>query len=174
MDLQPTLEDEIILMRPLGISDFEPLYKIANDPLIWEQHPCPDRYKKGEYARFFEDSINSKGALIIIDKSSGEIIGSSRFKPVVNMPTAVEIGWSFLARKYWGGKYNKSMKQLMINNAFESIENIIFYVGKTNIRSQKAVEKIGGVKLLQAKYNHLIKDSEEDWTYLISKQDWKV
>jgi len=172
MNLQPTLENDLVILRPLSENDFEALYGVAKDPLIWEQHPIA-RYKKAVYSEFFKDSMNSKGALIIIDKSNDGTIGSTRFKPVNNVKNAVEIGWSFLARKYWGGKYNKSVKQLMINYAFEFVEDIVFYIGKDNIRSQKAVEKIGGRRITDTQLKHLIKDSEEDWTYRINKADWE-
>jgi RimJ/RimL family protein N-acetyltransferase len=173
VNLQPTLENDLIILRPLRENDFEVLYKVAKDPLIWEQHPNRDRYKRVVYTEFFRDSIESKGALIVIDKSSNSIIGSTRFKPVNNVENAVEIGWSFLSRNYWGGQYNKSMKKLMIDYAFESMEDIIFYIDKNNIRSQKAVEKIGGRRIIETHLKHLIKASKNDWTYRINKEDWK-
>ena len=172
MNLQPTLENDLIILRPLRESDFKSLYEVAKDPLIWTQHPNWDRYKKDIYSEFYQDSMKSKGALIIIDKSSKNIIGSTRLEPVNNVKNAVEIGWSFLSRKYWGGKYNKSIKELMINYAFEFMEDIIFYIDKDNIRSQKAVEKIGGRRITEAHLKHLIKVSETDWTYRINKEDW--
>ena len=171
MNLQPTLEDDLIILRPLEENDFELLYEVAKDPLIWEQHPCKDRFKREVYTDFFKESIESKGALLIVDKVSNKVIGSTRFKPISGVDSAVEIGWSFLSRKYWGGVYNKSMKKLMIDYAFESIEDVIFYIGKENVRSQKAVEKIGGKRLTES-HKHLIKNSESDWTYRINKEDW--
>ena len=171
MNLQPTLENDLIILRPLRENDFEALYDVAKDPLIWEQHPCRDRYKREVYTEFFEESIKSKAALIIIDKSSDSIIGSTRFKPVENVENAIEIGWSFLARKYWGDTYNKSVKKLMIDYAFGFVEDIIFYIGKDNIRSQKAVEKIAGQRIIETRLKHLIKVSETDWTYRINKED---
>ena len=172
MDLQQTLEDELVILRPLRESDFAPLYEVAKDPLIWEQHPCHDRYRKDAYSEFFEESLKSKGALTIIEKSSNKIIGSTRFKPVKNVENAIEIGWSFLSRNFWGGKYNKSMKKLMIDYAFGSIEDVIFYIGKDNIRSQKAVEKIGGIKITEPHFKYLMNNNETDWTYRINKTDW--
>ena len=147
LNLQPTLENELIILRPLSENDFESLYQVAKDPLIWEQHPSKDRYRRDVYADFFKESIASKGALLILDKASNEVIGSTRFKPITGAKTAIEIGWSFLSRKYWGGVFNKSIKKLMIDYAFESIEDVIFYIGKENTRSQKAVEKIGGIRI---------------------------
>ena len=173
MNLQPTLQNDLIILRPLRENDFEALYEVAKDPLIWEQHPSRERYKREVYSDFFKDSIESKGALIVIDKSNNSIIGSSRFKPVNNVENAIEIGWSFLSRNYWGGQYNKSMKKLMIDYAFEFVEDIVFYIGKDNIRSQKAVEKIGGRRIIETHLKHLIKVSETDWTYRINKKDWQ-
>ncbi|MDX1700970.1 MAG: GNAT family N-acetyltransferase [Melioribacteraceae bacterium] len=173
MNRQPILENDLVSLRPLLETDFDLLYEVAKDPLIWEQHPNSDRYKPDVYSEFFEDSMNSKGALIIIDKSTNNVIGSSRFNPINNVENAIEIGWSFLSRDYWGGRYNKSVKKLMIDYAFEFVEDIIFYIGKDNIRSQKAVIKIGGRRIIENHLNHLIKDSYSDWTYLINKMDWK-
>ena len=174
LNLQPILEDELIILRPLKESDFEPLYEIAKDPLIWKQHPSHDRHKKDIYSEFFKDSLKSMGALIIIDKSNDKIIGSTRFKPVKNVENAIEIGWSFLCRNYWGGKFNKSMKRLMIEYAFETVDDIIFYIGKENIRSQKAVEKIGGIRLTELKHQHLMEENQDEWTYRINKRECKI
>lgn len=174
IQLQPTLEDDLIILRPLEEMDFEPLYEIAKDPLIWLQHPCPGRYKRNEFAEFFRDSIKSKGALIIIDKLNNKIIGSTRFKTLKEIDNAIEIGWSFLSRKYWGGEYNSSMKTLMINYAFGFVDDIIFYVDIHNLRSQKAVEKIGGHRITQPKFSHLMKEGEQNLTYRINKQDWMI
>ncbi|MDH3650806.1 MAG: GNAT family N-acetyltransferase [Saprospiraceae bacterium] len=173
MNLQPILEDELIILKPLTESHFEPLYEIAKDPLIWEQHPCHKRHRKEVYSDFFKDSLKSRGALIIIDKSNDKIIGSTRFKPVKNVRNAVEIGWSFLGRDYWGGRFNKSMKRLMIEYAFEAVEDIIFHIGRDNVRSQKAVEKIGGIRISDLAHQHLTNANPNDWTYRITKRDWQ-
>ena len=174
MNLQPTIENELILLRPLRETDFEPLYQVAKDPLIWEQHPAHDRYKKEVYSEFFYDSLQSKGALIIMDKSSNQVIGSTRFKPVTNAGQAIEIGWTFLSRNYWGGKYNQVLKKLMIDYAFKSVDDVIFYVGKKNIRSQKAIEKIGAVRITEPGFQHFMTDSGNNITYRINKKDWKI
>lgn len=120
INLQPTLSDDSVIIRPLKEDDFDELYDTAKDPLIWEQHPA-DRYKKDVFDKFFRDSIESGGALVILDKSTSQIIGTSRYKTVEKVDSAVEIGWTFLARKYWGGTMNKAVKRLMIDHAFRFI-----------------------------------------------------
>lgn len=166
MNIQPFLEDDLILIRPLKEEDFEALYAVASDPLIWEQHPSYDRYQRVVYTKLFEESLQSKGAMVVVDKRSGQIIGSSRYVISPNDNTAVEIGWSFLARKYWGGQYNGAKKKLMIDHAFQSgMKRVLFYIAKENIRSQKAVEKIGGQRLEGAAYAHLSKNPDVNFTY---------
>ena len=144
-DLQPNLKGELIELRPLTSEDWDDLFSVASDPLIWEQHPESDRYKEDVFKIFFREALESRGAFVIIDKS-GRIIGSTRFYGYDPEKSEIEIGWTFLARKYWGGRYNRELKQLMLDHAFKFVESVIFYVGENNIRSQKATEKIGGVK----------------------------
>ena len=74
IDLQPTLKGELIDLRPLRPGDFEDLFSAASDPLIWEQHPEFDRYKREVFQTFFDGGLESKGAFAIIDKIGFEII----------------------------------------------------------------------------------------------------
>ena len=85
--------------------------------------------------------------MIAIDSKDGRVIGSSRFHGYDKEKSEVEIGWTFLARSHWGGAYNREMKQLMLRHAFQFVNRVIFLVGAQNLRSQKAMEKIGGVRM---------------------------
>jgi RimJ/RimL family protein N-acetyltransferase len=145
-NLQPHLRGELIELRPLRQEDWSELYAVASDPLIWEQHPESDRYKKEVFKTFFEGALESGGAFVVIDTKTKQVIGSTRFHGYDLEKSEIEIGWTFLARKYWGGRYNAEMKQLMLTHAFKFVENVVFFVGENNIRSQKATEKIGAIK----------------------------
>ena len=146
-DLQPSLGGELLQLRPLRPEDFADLYAVASDPLIWEQHPIKDRYQERVFTGFFRESLESGGALIVVAADSGKVIGSSRFHGFDAIKNEIEIGWSFLARSHWGGAYNREMKRLMLQHAFKSVSSVIFVVGPYNLRSQKAMEKIGGVRV---------------------------
>ena len=141
-DLQPTLKGQLLELHPLKPEDFEDLYAVAGDPLVWEQHPMWDRYKRDIFERFFAAALESRGAFAVRIAGSGEIIGSSRYYDLTD--SEVFIGYTFLARKCWGGNYNREMKSLMLNHAFKFRETVKFHVGETNTRSQKAMAKIGG------------------------------
>jgi N-acetyltransferase len=145
-DLQPHLKGELIELRPLTLEDWDDLFAVASDPLIWEQHPESDRYKEDVFRIFFSEALESGGAFVIIDRENQQIIGSTRFYGYDTEKSEMEIGWTFLARNYWGGHYNRELKHLMLDHAFKFVENVIFYVGENNIRSQKATEKIGAIK----------------------------
>jgi N-acetyltransferase len=145
-ELQPILKGNLLTLRPLRPEDFPALFGVACDPLIWEQHPCSDRYQEEVFKGFFHDAMASGGALVVIDTKNGQVIGSSRFNAYDEAKRTIEIGWTFLARSHWGGVYNREMKQLMLRHAFRFVDNVIFIVGATNFRSQRAMEKIGGVR----------------------------
>lgn len=145
-ELQPTLKSEILEVRPLRADDFEELYAVASDPLLWEQHPNSDRYQLDVFRKFFDEALESGGALVVLDRKTGRIIGSSRFNCYDLVRSEIEIGWTFLARSHWGGTYNGELKRLMMEHAFKFVDNVLFFIGSTNVRSQRAMEKIGGVR----------------------------
>jgi N-acetyltransferase len=146
-DLQPTLEGELLRLRPLRADDWPALFAVASDPLIWEQHPVPDRYKEEVFRGFFREAMESGGAFVVIDKKDGSVIGSSRYLGYDEDRSEIEIGFTFLARAYWGGVCNREMKDLMLRHAFRFVRHVVFLVGPDNWRSQKAMEKIGGVRV---------------------------
>jgi RimJ/RimL family protein N-acetyltransferase len=144
-DYQPVLKGKLLELRPLRASDFDDIYAVARDPLIWEQHSDKDRCHQERFRIFFREALDSGGALIASDTRDGRIIGSSRFYGFDEGRSEVEIGWSFLARSHWGGQYNGEMKRLMLEHAFRFADRVIFVIGPHNHRSRRAVEKIGGI-----------------------------
>jgi len=147
-DLQPILQGELLSLRPLRPEDWDALFAVASDPLIWEQHPASDRYKEEVFRGFFHEALASGGALVALDAKDGRdtIIGSSRYFGYNEEQSEIEIGWTFLARSHWGGRHNREMKQLMLRHAFQFVKRVVFLVGPWNLRSQRAMEKIGGVR----------------------------
>ena len=146
-ELQPHLKGELIELRPLKPNDWDELFAVASDSLIWEQHPEPDRYKEGVFRVFFKEALESGGAFVIIDRKTQHIMGSTRFYGYNPEKSEIEIGWTFLARKYWGGRFNAEMKRLLLNHAFKFVESVVFFVGEGNVRSQKAMEKVCAIKV---------------------------
>jgi RimJ/RimL family protein N-acetyltransferase len=149
VNLQPTLQGELVQLRPLRPDDYGDLYAAAADPLIWELHPESDRHEPAVFKAFFDGALESGGALVAVERQSGQIVGSSRYHGYDADKREVEIGWTFLARSYWGGTYNGEMKTLMLRHAFSFVDTVIFVIGPQNWRSQRAIEKLGATRVGQ-------------------------
>ena len=147
MNVQATLENENVKLVPLNPNDLEELFSVASDPKIWEQHPNKDRYQREVFEKFFQGAIESKGGFKIMDKSSNEVAGSTRFYDYNPKENSIFIGYTFYATKFWGSKLNPQVKKLMLDYIFQFVDKVNFHVGKDNIRSQKAMEKLGAKKV---------------------------
>ena len=174
LDRQPVLEGERLLLRPLRTSDWDALFAVASDPLVWEQHPAHDRWQEPVFRAFFDDALANKGALVAIDKSTGAVIGSSRFQGLDAADGgSVEIGWTFLARSHWGGSFNPAMKRLMLAHALASVAECRFLVGESNTRSRTALERIGA-RLTDRREERIMAGGEviPHLTYVITPEDF--
>lgn len=144
INLQPVLNGSTITLRPLKPGDFEALYLVAADPKIWELHPDSERYQRDIFQqRFFAGALTSGGALVIEESDSGRIIGSSRYYEWNPDTKEISIGYTFIERSHWGVGTNQELKELMLNHIYQWAVAVWFHVGKINIRSRRAVEKLG-------------------------------
>ena len=168
-ELQPTLKGSLVTLRPLRADDWHALFCVASDPLIWEQHPERDRYEEEVFRRFYDGAIKSGGAFAVLDAQTGNMIGSTRYTAYDEVNREIEIGWTFLARRYWGGVYNREMKELMLRHAFQFVDSVVFLVGPQNFRSQRAVEKMGAVREAiranEARHDNVL--------FRITRKDWQ-
>jgi RimJ/RimL family protein N-acetyltransferase len=144
-DPQPTLVGETVEIRPLEAGDYDALRAAASDPLIWEQHPL-DRHEEDVFRTYFDDQLASGGGLVIVERSTGAVIGSSRYHAWDAETGGVEIGWTFLVRRHWGGT-NREVKRLMLDHAFRSFDAVFFHAHRDNVRSQRAIEKLGAERI---------------------------
>lgn len=166
-----TLETDILKLTPLTVSDFDNLFEVAADPLIWEQHPTKDRYKKEVFQLFFDGAIASKTAFLIIDKATDKLIGSTRYYDYKPEQSSIAVGYTFLNRNYWGGIYNKTSKKLLLDYAFQYVDKVYFHIGATNVRSQKAILNIGATKVGEVDFDYY-GQKVLHYEYVILKADW--
>ena len=144
-ELQPQIQNQCIRLEPLDPDDFDALFAVASDPLIWEQHPNKNRYQRAVFEGFFKGALASGGAFCVLDARTGELIGSSRYYDLDDAESVVCIGYTFIARNRWGRQYNRALKSLMLDHAFRFVNRTRFHVGAENLRSRRAMEKLGGV-----------------------------
>jgi RimJ/RimL family protein N-acetyltransferase len=174
MDLQPTLQNELVLAIPLLQEHFELLYAAASDPLIWEQHPNKNRYQLADFTNYFEGAMKSGGAFLIKNTATDEVIGSTRFTQLIQTETenSVCIGYTFYIRSHWGTGHNHSFKKLMINYAFQFVDTVNFHIGATNKRSQISIERLGAKKINEIEVAYYGEPSKLNFVYCIEKKDW--
>jgi N-acetyltransferase len=165
---QPTLRGSLVALRPLRQGDYDALYAVASDPLIWEQHPDKTRCRPEGFHRFFRQALESGGALLVTTADGAKTIGSSRFHGYSDATREVEIGWTFLARTCWGGRFNRELKRLMVEHAFRWAERIVFLIGPQNLRSQKAILKIGAIRA----GSRVDASGTESNVYLLTPEAW--
>lgn len=169
-DIQPTtLKNEIIKMVPMATNNFEALYSVASNPLIWEQHPNKNRYQRDVFEKFFEGAILSKGAFMVYDTKTNVLIGSSRFYEYDETNNTIAIGYTFLAKEYWGTGHNGALKSIMLNYVFQFVNSVLFYVGSNNIRSQKAVAKLGATKIREQEIAYFSEEQKLNFVYELNK-----
>jgi RimJ/RimL family protein N-acetyltransferase len=173
MNLQPSLQNDLIRIEPLKAIDFETLYAVASDPLIWEQHPNPDRYKREVFETFFTGAMESGGAFLVYNNTNNEVIGSSRYYDDFPDQQSIAIGYTFICRACWGSNYNRALKTLMLDHAFRFVDNVIFHIGINNVRSQKAIEKLGAQKMAIQEMRYYGEKIVPNFVYRINKEEWE-
>lgn len=169
---QKTMKDDVVLLSPLTENDFEALYSVASDPEIWIQHPNRDRWQKDIFKNFFEGALQSGGAYIVTEKATGKLIGSTRFYDLKEKQKSVLIGYTFYAKEFWGTSFNARVKKLMLDEAFNYLNIVIFHVGAQNIRSQIAMERLGAEKTGEIEVAYFGEMAKTNFVYEIKKENW--
>lgn len=170
--VQPVLENEEFQLIPLQQGDFESLYEVASDPKVWEQHPNKDRYKREVFENFFTGAMESKGAFKIMEKATGDVLGSSRYYDFDEKDNHIFIGYTFYGTKSWGKGINPQVKKLMLDYIFQFVDKVHFHIGKENFRSQTALERLGGQKIAEEDVAYFAEPSRTNFVYEIKKEDW--
>lgn len=172
VDIQSILENANVLLSPLQEQDFEALYAVAADPEIWEQHPNKDRWRKEVFKTFFDGAIQSKGAYKIIDKTNGNIIGSTRFYDYNEREDSILIGYTFYATPHWGKGINHAVKTLMLNYIFQFVSTVYFHIGASNVRSQIAITRLGATKSGEQEIAYFGEQPKSNFIYRLTKEEW--
>lgn len=168
------LENEQVILHLLREEDFEALYAVAADPLVWEQHPNRDRWQREVFRSFFNEALASGSAYRIVDKVTGEVIGSTRYYGYEPQPGSVMIGYTFYARNCWGRGINTGVKRLMLDYAFQYVPVVYFEVGATNVRSQVAVGRLGALKTAEKEIAHAGEPLKLNFVYTLTREQWNA
>ncbi len=172
INIQPQLENDLVILEPLNQNDFENLYSAAADPKVWEQHPNKNRYKREVFQTFFDGAIESKGAFKIIFKETNQVIGSSRFYDYDENDASIIVGYTFYSTDSWGKGINPSVKKLMFDYIFQFVDKIYLHVGANNIRSQIAVQRLDCTKIQEELVAYYGEEPKLNFVYEMTKENW--
>ena len=169
--IQPVLENEEYQLIPLRQGDFDLLYKVASDPKVWEQHPNKDRYKREVFENFFKGAMKSQGAFKIVEKSTGDILGSTRFYDFDESKNSIFIGYTFYGTNSWGKGINPQIKKVMLDYVFQFVDKVHFHIGKENFRSQIALGRLGGQKIAEEEVAYFGEPTRTNFVYEITREN---
>jgi len=180
MNYQPILENDFVALYPLRKKDINKLEVIALEDKLTQYSPSFIKSKE-ELQIFINNALASRENLTaipfaIFDKTNEQFVGSTRFGNINTKNKVLHIGWTWISKSVQGTGINKQMKFLMLQYAFETLqfEKVEFRIDERNIRSRKAVEKIGGALEGILRKDTLMQDGFRRSTccYGILKNEW--
>lgn len=171
-NIQPILTNGVVTIQPLQATDFDALYNVASDPLIWEQHPNRDRYKHSVFSTFFDGAMQSGGAFKVTDNTTRLTLGSTRFYDYSATDNSIFIGYTFYAVDCWGKGINMAVKTMMLDYIFQYVDKVGFHIGAGNVRSQIAIGRLGAQKVAEQEVTYFGEAPKLNFVYEIYKVDW--
>jgi RimJ/RimL family protein N-acetyltransferase len=150
MEIKPvTLEGKRVRLSPLSLDHFDQLCAIGLDEDLWRVSRTVLRTPEDVHG-YIESALADKDRGVslpfaTIDKNSGDVVGSTRFGNIERTHRRLEIGWTWIARKWQRSHVNTEAKFLMLEHAFEVLHciRVEFKADSTNLRSRKAIVRIG-------------------------------
>jgi RimJ/RimL family protein N-acetyltransferase len=146
------LEGRHVRLAPMGLHHVDALWAAAQDPTIWEFSsaviPSHDGCREYVETALAWQSAGTAVPFVTVDRVSGAVIGSTRFANIDRTHRRAEIGWTWLIPARWRSAINTEAKYLMLRHAFEEWKcmRVEFKTGHKNVRSQNAIERIGGIR----------------------------
>jgi RimJ/RimL family protein N-acetyltransferase len=150
----PLLRGKYVYLRFATEADRETMRPLAKDERLWEFTKTlliNDTYDQ-QFDEYYDQAlatVNDHGqAFIICQTGDDKVLGMTRIHNVVIKDKGAEIGHTWYIPEVWGLVHNKECKLLLLQFLFETVGfyRVQFRIAHQNIRSQKAVEKIGGVR----------------------------
>jgi N-acetyltransferase len=176
------LKGHFVTLRQLQPQHINALEIAASDPIIWQNLPI-EGWLKDDFWTWAYDSLDaqmrgSAHVFVIFDNKTGAIVGTSRFQDMDTKYRKTDIGWTWFVPSVWGRGFNFEAKHLMLNHAFETwkVHRVGFKVDELNMKSQKALEKIGATREGFFR-NHMIRPDgsrRNSLFYSITDEDWQT
>jgi RimJ/RimL family protein N-acetyltransferase len=176
------LENDKVLLLPFENPRNQELKEIIFEKEIWEFMGMNMKNEK-EFEKYLTNTIEDKKnricyPFLIIDKKSNRVVGSTRYGYLNIASQKCEIGWTWYGTEFQGTGLNKACKHELLKFGFEKIgfRRIQFSADQENLRSQRAIEKLGAKKEGIFKNNYIAPNGESrnDVYFSIIKEDWEL
>lgn len=176
------LDNDKVLLIPFDNLRNQELSEIVFNDEIWKYMGMFVRTEL-DLENYILETLKSKEdgvcyPFLIIDKKSGKIAGSTRYGNINIASQKCEIGWTWYGKEFQGTGLNKACKYELLKFGFENIgfRRIQFSADQENIRSQKAIEKLGAKQegLFRNNYVDSKGKSKNDVYYSIILEEWKT
>lgn len=148
-----TLEGLHVRLEPLSAAHVDGLLAAGEDPEIWRYLPIGGFARRADAEAFVAVAERGRSSgtelpFAIVRREDGRIVGSTRYLDVRPRDRALEIGWTWLSREVWRTPVNTECKLLLLRHAFEDLgaHRVQLKTDLRNLRSQRAIERIGGVR----------------------------
>ncbi|QDQ00417.1 GNAT family N-acetyltransferase [Lysinibacillus fusiformis] len=174
------LENEIVVLKPITKEDVLELFTAGSYPEIWA-YLSTTFEQKSDVHNFVDKALTAKMQkkefpFAIVDKITGKIIGSTRFMDIDEKHKRLEIGNTWITPTFWQTAANTNCKYLLLQYCFDilGLQRVQIKTDQENLRSQKAIERIGATKEGVLR-NHMIrKDGTSRHTvmYSITLEEW--
>lgn len=181
LDFQKVIHTEKVILRPMKIDDFEEMKSLTTDPKMWYYFTA-DLSNEVTLKKWIETAISDLKKykalpFTIIDTRNENIIGTTRIGNISELNKRVEIGWTWISKKYQGTGINRHVKKLLFEYLFKETDTlrIEFKTDILNIPAKKGMEKVGLVKEGVLRSHTLMTNNRRRDTlyYSILKDEWK-
>lgn len=171
------LQNTHIRLEPLTTAHADALAELVTDGNLWElivtSAPKPE-----DSLTYINTALNTHDrlAFAVIDKTTNKLIGSTSYHDILPKPKRLEIGYTFYGQSYWRSHVNTTCKLLLLTHAFETLgwQTVGWRTDNLNIRSQKAIERLGATKDGTIRGHTLRRDGtiRDTVMYSMTKKEW--
>jgi RimJ/RimL family protein N-acetyltransferase len=149
------LRGQYVYLETLQQEHMDILKSLAQDARLWEytktilvNDTFEEQFQRYMHTAFDERNTGGQHSFVIRQASDNAVIGMTRFYKIEASQKRLSIGYTWYVPGVWGQVHNKECKLLLLQYVFEKLrfQRVEFEVAHQNLRSQKAVEKIGGVR----------------------------
>ncbi|CAM3463548.1 MULTISPECIES: GNAT family N-acetyltransferase [Saccharibacillus] len=181
MEITPvTLVGKRARIQPMEERHAEALFEAGRDPSIWTYMPMsirsPEHMRELVRQALAAKKDGSEFPYVIVDRESGEVVGSTRFLAVSRPNRSLEIGWTWLSPAVWRTSVNTECKFLLLRHAFETLGAIRVQIktDRRNLRSQQAIERLGATKEGVLRKHVILHDGyvRDSVFYAILDEEW--